>query len=145
METILKIILGVLVGTSLMTLCSYFFSHLLNKQFREPVLLHQLLERSLMLDKPKIPAWIGWLLHYSVGISFVILYHFFWHSTAVDPNATSGLLLGLASGLLGVSGWLFFFWIHSEPPSIDFKTFYLQLIVVHLIFGLGATFGYLLV
>lgn len=145
METILKIILGVLTGTSLMTLCSYFFSHLLNKQFREAVLLHQLLERSIMMDKPQIPTWVGWLVHYSVGILFVTLYHFLWNLTGMDPTATSGLLLGLVSGLLGVSCWLFMFWIHSDPPSIDFKTFYMQLIVVHLVFGLSATFGYLLI
>lgn len=145
METLLRIILGILAGTSLMTLCSYFFSNLMNKQFREPVLLHQLLERSIMLNQPEIPTWVGWLLHYSVGFLFLILYHFLWNFTGVDPSAISGIVLGLISGLLGVTGWLFIFWIHSEPPSIDFKTFYLQLIIVHLIFGLGATLGYLLI
>lgn len=145
METLLKIITGVLVGTSLMTLCSYFFSHILGKQFREPVLLHQLLERSIMLDNPNVPVWLGWLLHYLVGVGFVVVYHIIWHVTDVDPSALNALLLGLVSGLLGVAGWLFIFRMHKDPPSIDFKSFYLQLIVVHLIFGLGATFGYLLI
>ncbi len=145
METLLKIITGVLIGTSLMTLCSYFFAHLLNKQFREPVLLQKLLERSFLLDKPQVPTRIGWLLHYSVGMIFVVIYHFIWLLTALEPSAQSGILLGLFSGLIGVSGWFFVFRVHSEPVSIDFKAFYMQLIVVHLIFGVGATLGYLLI
>lgn len=145
METILKITAGAFIGTSLMTSFSYLLSNLLDKQFREPVLLNSFLQRHRFFDTDSISAITGWFIHYGMGFLFVFIYHFIWSSTAIDPNLISGSLLGFINGLVGLSGWALVFHNHPKPPSIDKYAHYLHLVFAHILFGIGATVGYALV
>lgn len=141
MNTLIQIIFAAITGTSLMTLFSYFLANATGKQFREPVLLSKLIQPSKGEEVPKVA---GWLLHYGVGIIFVISYHFVWFLEIIDTTLLSGSILGFFSGLVAVAGWWGMFYLYPNPPSIDFKWYYVQLIVAHIIFGIGATAGYLL-
>lgn len=140
MVAISQIILGVLVGTSLMTLFSYLMTYEVKEQFREPQLLNELLNRSGFNIKN---AWLsGWLLHYGMGAIFVIVYHFIWQFTAINPSLLSGSIFGFVNGFIGIAGWWTVFYIHKNPPSVDFNDYYIHLIVAHIIFGIGAAVGY---
>lgn len=145
MEAILKIAAGACIGTSLMTLFSYLLSGLLNKQFREPVLLNSFLKRLRFTNPENIPAVSGWIIHYSIGTIFVLVYHLVWITTMLSPNILSGSLLGFTNGLVGMAGWALVFRIHPNPPSIDNKAHYLHLLFAHILFGISATGGYLLI
>lgn len=143
--SVLKIILGAVVGTSIMTVFTFFISYRQNKQFKEPVLLNNLLRNTEALKNRKIPTISGWLIHYGAGISFVVAYHFIWKFTAIDPSLTSGIVMGLINGIFGASVWALVFYSYKNPPVIDYGAFYLHLLPAHTIFGLGAVLGYSLV
>ncbi|MEX0608852.1 MAG: hypothetical protein WD016_10890 [Balneolaceae bacterium] len=139
--TFLKILTGALVGTSVMTLFSYYLSNKTNKQFKEPVLLNKLIYHSTPI-KNIMP---GWMIHYSVGFFFMLGFHFFWKFTPFNPTFLSSTFLGLMGGLLGIAGWHFIFRLHADPPIVDFPKYYLHLLAAHVVFGWGATAGYTLI
>lgn len=142
---IVKIIAGAIVGTSFMTAFSYYVSYKLERQFKEPKLLNKLLGRTNLYGRHKrVPPVTGWLIHYSVGLFFIAVYHYFWKFTLVNPSLLSGALLGFANGFIGAAGWGVLFRIHNDPPSIDFSKYYMQLIIAHIIFGLTGAAGYML-
>lgn len=142
MNVVLIILVSAFTGTTLMTLFSYFLTYILKTQFKEPVLLYKLLEKSAWIEEESINVPVGWLLHYAAGIGFVIFYYLLWSFTALKISFFNGGLLGLASGFFGVGVWWIIFRIHQNPPSINLKDYFIHLIAVHIIFGLGATTCY---
>lgn len=136
------ILFGTLTGTSVMTLFSYSLSRITDRNFREPVILNQLLFNIQTFGFKSKPIIAGWILHYAVGYVFVIGFHFFWKLTYANPSLLSGSLLGLFCGIIGVTGWHLVFLLHPKPPSIDLKKYYIHLIVAHIFFGLGTAAGY---
>lgn len=142
---VIRIILGALAGTTVMTLFSYYLSYKLGRQFKEPVILNKLYRRLVVRGTAlkAIPV-IGWIFHYFIGTVFMVLYHFIWRLTAVEPSLLSGSVLGFFSGFIGIAGWSLMFNLHPDPPSVNFRKYYLQLISAHVIFGIGAVIGYTL-
>lgn len=141
MINIVQIALGVLIGTSLMTLFSYIMTYEVKEQFREPQLLNELINRSDIFGVEN-SRLAGWFLHYGVGTIFVIIYHFVWKYSLIGPSLSSGTILGFVSGLIGITGWYFVFRIHHNPPAVDIGDYFIHLIVAHIIFGAGAYMGY---
>lgn len=136
---ILLIILSGFVATSLMTMFSYIVAEVKKSQFREPQLLNILITLAPLIHiKVSIRNILGWIIHYIIGWIFVVCFDFIWRYSGVDPSLASGAYLGFIAGIIGVSGWKIFFILSPNPPGIEFKNFYLQLIVAHIIFGLGA-------
>jgi hypothetical protein len=136
-----KIPVGTLVGTSLMTAFSYYISQHEKDQFREPVLLNILSRRLMNTNQGNYTGAFGWLAHYGVGALFVSAYDKIWKQSG-RPTLWSGLLLGAISGVVGIATWKLVFKLHPSPPTIDFKDYYRQLFVAHLIFGASAALGY---
>lgn len=145
MEEIIRILLAAIIGTSLMTLFSYYASNRWDSPFREPILLNKLLYRSPFYTSKTLPVLPGWLLHYFVGLLFVIAYHYIWISTALEPSILNGLIFGFISGFLGIAGWAVALKIHPDPPFVNSKKYYPHLLAAHVIFGAGAVLGYGLV
>jgi hypothetical protein len=137
-----KVALAALTGTTLMTAFSYGASRHERKQFREPELLNKLLDR--IPGAPAIPTKspAGWLVHYGVGIFFTSVYDQLWQRDIGKPTLANGLLLGTISGLVGIGGWMLTFKLHPHPPKIDYTGHYKQLLIAHMIFGVGAALGY---
>lgn len=144
-RTILQIIFGGIIGTSLMTAFSYYLSYKLNRQFEEPRLLNKFLKRSILFEERRVPQISGWLIHYSVGVTLILVYHLIWTYTQFNPSLLTGGVLGLLSGPVGITIWSFVFHMHSNPPSIDLKKHYLQLGIAHIIFGIFGTAGYMII
>lgn len=134
-----KIILSGLTATSLMTLFSYLVSGSEEKNFKEPELLAALEKKALPEEAKEFAAVAGWATHYTIGIFWAGVYKYLWQKTRIEPTVKSGLVLGGLSGLTGVLIWKATFNIHPNPPRIDFKKFYIQLLIAHLIFGLAVT------
>ncbi len=145
MVTIIQIVLAALIGTSVMTLFSYSLAYILDRQFKEPRLLNKLLDRSKFGEGKHISPVFGWFIHYGIGFLFAVAYHYIWKFTFVEPAVLSGSILGFCSGLIGIAGWSLLIKMHSDPPSIDFSKYYIHLMVAHVIFGICATYGYMIV
>lgn len=133
-----------LIATSLMTLFSYIWSWIKDSKFKEPQLLNLLIKSSTIIRlNPGKRNVTGWIIHYIIGWFFVLCFDFIWRNTALVPSFGNGALLGAIAGLVGITGWKTFFYLNADPPEIEFRKFYLQLIIAHIIFGLGAVIAYL--
>lgn len=137
MEDILKIALATIVGTSAMTAFSYYVSEKFRELFKEPVLLNILLKRFQREWLPKKTAAVGWILHYLLGLAFVLIYHAIWSWTEVDPTWFTGLIFGIISGIVGIISWIIMFKVSNHTPKIKFKQYYLQLFFAHIVFALA--------
>lgn len=137
-----KVLSGTIIGTSIMTLFSYYLSGKLNNQFKEPVLLNKLLRATYLFKNSGKNSPTGWVLHYFIGAVFTIGSHLFWKTARIKPSLQSGALLGLMYGVTGIAGWHLIFKLHPNPPMIDLQEYYLHLLAAHVLFGCGTVIGY---
>ena len=132
---ILVIVLTTVIATSLMTVFSYMYSDLRQKQFREPELLNELLARVRWIN-PQAGRnhWAGWCIHYLIGLMFIAIYY----GSGIVNSFDAYLVAGTLSGIIGIVCWITTFALHPSPPAIRYKEYYLQLLIAHIIFGIGA-------
>lgn len=139
---LLQILIASIAATSAMTFMSYVFSASFRELYKEPVLLTYLLTKFHLNVPAATKSILAWLLHYIIGLLFVIGYHFLWVYHIVPFSWGTALLLGAISGIIGILGWVIMFKIAPQKPNIDFKGYYTQLFIVHVIFGLTAFWVY---
>jgi hypothetical protein len=142
--TILQIIIVSIAATSAMTLFSYVISASFRELYKEPVLLTFLLTQLKLELSPGTKKILAWLIHYIIGLLFVIGYHLLWIYNILDLSVLTAIILGAISGIIGILGWVIMFKIARYKPAIDFKGYYIQLFFAHVIFGLVATATYYL-
>lgn len=141
-QILIQILIATIAATSAMTLFSYAVSASARELYKEPVLLTYVLS-SLKVDvSPQTKTFLAWLLHYLIGLFFVLSYHFLWAHDVIEISWRAGLVLGAASGIVGILGWIILFKIVDQKPNIDFKGYYVQLFFAHIIFGLVAFYVY---
>lgn len=143
---IAAILLGTLVATSLMTAFSYLISEAFRELYKEPVLLQFLMTRFDFNLSPRQKTIAGWIVHYAIGLFFVIAWYILWRVGLFELTWLSGLVYGCVIGIIGIGGWVSMFMLADYKPTIDFKGYYLQLFFAHIIFGLAtwAVFEWLL-
>lgn len=140
--TFIQLLVVSITATSAMTLFSYAMSRKFRKLYKEPVLLSYVL-RILKIEIPtRSEDTYGWLLHYLIGFVFVLIYHFLWVRDILPISILSTLLLGVASGIVGIVSWMLIFKMTNYQPQIDFKGYYIQLFFAHIIFAIVATVIY---
>ncbi|HYD23092.1 MAG TPA: hypothetical protein VEB40_16525 [Flavipsychrobacter sp.] len=133
-----KTISAAIIGTSAMTLYSYVLAGTKNRNFREPENLSILLRRLAPVEEKEADV-ICWTAHYTVGLLFVLVYEQLYANTQLKPNIRTGLTLGFFTGLFAILVWKMVFHLHPRPPKKDFKRYYGQLLIAHIIFGLVST------
>jgi len=131
----LTILLATIAATTLMTILSYLFSATFRELYKEPLLLKYLMQRFGSPLSANTEEILGWVMHYIVGLLFVLSYQLLLHYNIFDISWTSGILFGAVAGLVGIGWWHAMFKLSNFPP-IDFKGYYWQLFLVHIIFGL---------
>ena len=136
-----KILSAAVLGTTAMTLFSYLISDKKKKNFLEPDVLSQLINRIVPIDKDHAEL-AGWGSHYSTGVIFATAYAKLLEVTKMKPTLLSGLLFGTGSGLLGMLAWKLTFKGHPNPPIKDLKGYLGHLLLAHMVFGTFATAGY---
>jgi hypothetical protein len=138
----IQIIIASIAATSVMTLFSYVISASARELYKEPVLLTYILSSLKMEVSPQMKTFLAWLLHYLIGLFFVVVYHYLWVNNVVEMSWPAAFVLGAASGMIGISGWVIMFAIVPQKPNIDFKGYYVQLFFAHVIFGIVAFIVY---
>lgn len=137
-----KTLISAVVGTSAMTLFSYLVSESKHKNFREPEVLGQLIDR-LPQSSSKLSAQIaGWAAHYAVGYLFERVYTALWERKKIKPSLASGALLGAVSGLAGIVGWKGTFEAHPNPQAKNLNPFFGHLLLAHVVFGVASALTY---
>lgn len=137
MKLISEIVTIAILATLAMTAMSYVFTYIFKGNFKEPQLLNCLIDRLPKVNRPICSEHIyGWSIHFFIGILFVILFKICLFYNVADVTLKAGAIFGFLAGVVGVAGWITFFSLHPDPPSINKVMFYSQLIFVHIIFGI---------
>jgi len=137
--TFFQLIIVTIAATSAMTLFSYIVSATFRELYKEPVLLTFMLSKLHLELSNNVKETLAWLLHYFIGFLFVLAYYFLWINNIVPISFLTAFLLGFVSGIIGIIGWIIMFKMSDHKPNIDFKGYYFQLLLAHIIFGLVAT------
>lgn len=130
------ILLATVAATSLMTAFSYTISEAFRELYKEPLLLQFLITRFNIGIKGTMKVIAGWTLHYFIGLLFVLIFHFLWKSGLFEITWPAGLIYGVIIGVIGIGGWMVMFILSNYKPRIDFKGYYLQLFLAHVIFAM---------
>ncbi|QDO95224.1 hypothetical protein FNB79_15000 [Formosa sediminum] len=136
--TILKFLFINTIAVLLMTLFSYIISLFYKANFSEPYLLKYLVNHSKFINKSNFGLWIGWCLHFTIGLVFLCGYFLLKNSIPVDSELVYALGFGCIAGVCGVLGWELMFSIHQNPPKLPKLLYYIQLIGAHIVFSLTA-------
>lgn len=137
-----QILISSIAATSVMTLFSYMVSAGARELYKEPVLLTYILTMFGLELPLLLKSILGWLLHYLIGLAFVIAYHYLWINDVVAMHWPAILLLGGVSGFVGIFSWIIMFALTPKKPAIDFKGYYAQLFIAHIIFTIIAFLVY---
>ncbi len=138
-----RIICAAVVGTGFMTIFSYIMANVKHNQFKEPELLNKLLDSSTTVSADFGRNNIaGWLIHFSIGVTFVIVFSLLWNFTIIDPSWFTAAVFGFGAGIIGILGWEIMFKLNAAPPDVHLKKFFVQLLFAHVIFALSAFWVY---
>ena len=142
-----KVLSSGILGTSAMTIFSYLVSELMSENFREPEIM-SFLFKNLSITFLQYETYLGylaWTFHYIIGFSFVFIYVKLWDTNKLKPNLVSGMFLGAITGIIGIIGWYITFKLHPNPPIVNLRNFFILLFFAHIVFGIFATIGYVLI
>lgn len=136
---LLRVIIAGISGTILMTAFSYIIARVKSQQFKEPKLLNMILRRSTY-DKmnPTNNSVIGWVLHFSIGVILMTLFYVLHLTFSFKISFISIIIYGIFAGILSILSWHLMFLISPNSPDISLKEFYIQLLIAHILFALGA-------
>lgn len=139
---IIKTLSAGIGGTSLMSLFSYLISDSKNKNFKEPEILGELINRIMPSISEKQATAAGWAMHFGVGAAFTTVYDQIWEKTSIKPDVKSGAIMGAVSGLIGIAVWRATIAMHPKPPIKDYNAYYKHLMLAHVLFGIAAAESY---
>lgn len=144
MKTTEKVIIAGLVGTSFMTLYSYFKAKKEKQEYVEPIMINKLIDNSdntpEIEDNDSHPA--GWGLHYATGIVFMSAYYLLWKKALKEPTLPRMMIAGTTSGVVGIAVWKLLFAQHKNPPQNYRYGYYRQLLTAHIVFTIAAMLTY---
>jgi|TARA_R110002012_G_scaffold321121_3_gene547655 uncharacterized membrane protein YedE/YeeE len=132
---LLTLFLAWIAATTCMTGFSYLFSTILNENFKEPILLTDLLDKVFHVE---LPVWVGWLAHYLTGILFLVLLIAAYSLTNVAISVLWGIIFGAILGGIGIVMWKVLYKAANTDPPTHTRLFHLQLIIAHIFFGMAA-------
>lgn len=137
--SLITFILAWIIAVVVMTLFSAIWSMVSGHVFREPALLSK-----LMQDHPDINAserntyiW-GWIIHFVLGIVFLIFYEVLWRLTDVPRTFLWSLAFGSVLGVLGVVGWKMMFKMVNFTSQFNYKQYYIHIFLAHIVFSATA-------
>lgn len=117
-----------------MTLFSYLIAWLLKQPYKEPFLLAVLLNYFHVIDS-KTNKVIGWVLHYVLGLLFVVAFQILLNVGWAKITWGSAILYGAVIGVIGILGWQLMFMLAPKTPRMNYAGYYAQLFIAHLVFA----------
>ena len=132
-----EIIAAGVTGTTFMTLFSEVVSQVKGSNYNEAEIIGELVNRITGLKKQQARA-TGYAAHYTVGVGFATVYAVLLKTAKARPNVLNGMAFGFLNGLVGAAIWHVTFKAHPNPPGVDLKNYYKQLVLAHVIFGVFA-------
>ncbi|WP_121666537.1 hypothetical protein [Mesonia aquimarina] len=138
------VFIGIL-ATSAMTLFSFLYEEINSGKFKEPHLLNSLIRHSSSIPlSPFKNNWLGWFVHYFIGLVFVITFELVVFYDILEFSVWNSLLYGIVIGVIGIIGWNTMFVLNTKPSNLKPKHYYKHLIGAHAVFGITMGLGYML-
>lgn len=131
-----QILVVSIAATSAMTLFNYALSTRYQDTYKEPTLLSHLLTQVKFNFSIVSKKTLGWVLYFSIGFFFVLVYHLLWLYNIIAFSASSAFLLGIVSGIIGAVSWFIMLKIAKDALSINSKGYYIQMFFARIIFAL---------
>ncbi|TQD39408.1 hypothetical protein [Haloflavibacter putidus] len=131
----LKIILGSICATTIMTVFSYIYEEMNKGMFKEPQLLNFLVRNSSLSFFPRRSHILGWGLHYSIGLVFAIGFELLLFYQIINFSVGRALIFGFVIGIIGIIGWNIMFRLSKKPEAFNSIPFYRHILIAHLLFG----------
>lgn len=138
----MKTIITTIAATSAMTLFSILLTVLTGKQFNEPFIIALLFGKIGIDNLTQLQLVIGYILHYIIGLAFVLIFVFLLKKIKLEPSLITGAGYGFVIGIVGILSWMGIIILHPDPPSISYAAFYGQLLFAHIVFGITAAWTY---
>lgn len=135
---LIKVLVAGFLGTMMMTGFSYAMSRMKSQQFKEPRLLNMILRRSTYDMNPSNNSVLGWVVHFSIGVILMTLFYIFHLIFSFKISPVSILVYGISAGILSILSWHLMFIISPNTPNFALRDFYIQLLIAHILFALGA-------
>lgn len=144
MKAVSSIIISGVVGTTLMTLYSYYRSEKANRQYVEPVVMNKLIARAKNL--PEVDNTdthlAGWVLHYAAGVGFMASYYLLCRTALEQPAPGRVFVMGTASGFAGIMIWQVLFSTVNNPLRHSRMGYFRQLLAAHIVFAFAGVTTY---
>jgi len=122
-----------------MTLFSALWSRVSGNQFREPTLLSKLMQNHPHINASKQNTYVwGWLIHFILGIVFLVIYEILWQVTNVPRTFLWSLIFGSFLGFLGVLGWRVLFKMSKPSSHFNYQQYYIHIFFAHMVFSVTA-------
>jgi hypothetical protein len=109
LHIVLQIVISSIAATSLMTFFSYAVSASAREFYKEPLLLTYIFTSLHLKVASDLKIILGWVLHYLIGLFFVIGYHYLWYNEFLEISWAASILLGVISGIIGIISWVILF------------------------------------
>ena len=137
---IFAIFFSSILGTAIMTGFSHVVESLTDNKFNEAHLLNGLISNLKSVNSSiGDNHYLGWIIHFAIGIGMAAILYCYYFYIVDDISLWTGLFLGFILGIIGVAGWSLMISYHDNPPKIEWKHFFIQLVVAHMIFGVTIT------
>jgi hypothetical protein len=91
--------------------------------------------RIIPFATPHMATRAGWILHFTVGWVFTLVYLQVFKSWNLRPGIPTGIVTGAITGVVAVSIWDTCLRLHPAAPRVNRKKFYFHLLVAHVIFA----------
>ena len=95
--------------------------------------------------KPALSKAVAIIVHYGIGIVFVVVYHLLQTSESYAGNQSIAepWIAGIILGTIAVTGWSIFIRLHPSPLStVPWKYYLLCIFAAHIIFALVMVYCY---
>jgi len=138
---LLKLAIAAFSATNTMTTFSYLLSATYKKLFREPVMMDFILKGLGIELKGKWHKIGGWIAHYIIGFTLVLVYESLWRYTAIRFGFLSGIIFGVVSGIVGIMCWRAIY-LTSIHEDVSRRSYYIQLFFGHIIFACAVVIAF---
>lgn len=136
---VLSVALAGILGTFIMTGFSHIMELISGEKCNEAQLINLLLSRSKNSTISDKNHYLGWVIHFIIGILMAIGVWMYYQNITGIPHAFYGAGVGFILGIIGVIGWSIILSVHPNPPKNNWVLYFLQLITAHIIFGVAIT------
>lgn len=126
-------------ATVCMTGISYILSRIYTKNFREPELLQKVLFGTNSDPSAKLHVITSWLVHLAIGCLLAVSINFIWINEILRLTMANSIIVGIGVGVFAVLCWLIFLFLRKIFHIIESRFYYVQLVLVHIIFTIIVT------